>query len=291
MTRLRIVVLTATAVLVISTATTDNPAAWIRGAYSSLTLVCMSLTGALKAHPYLVAMTLAGAVVGILAIALISATIRVRCTSRIVRSLTLSGIVRLSPRVGALSKRLRIVDRIDLVKSQEPFAITHGLLKPRLLLSSGLVALLDDQQLEAVLRHESAHIHGLDPLRILIARALRASMRLLPGADGLLAAYLCQLELDADRAAVEGMDDASSLASALHLLLTAPAFVGLAVGALSATDVRIDRLLGAGTTPRALLQRPSGLHAVAFALVVGVVLCLLLAAIHGGTGIRPCLPC
>src|SRR3972149_890787 len=48
--------------------------------------------------------------------------------------------------------------RIELFAAPEPMAITVGYVSPRILLSSGLLDVLDESELEAVLHHEAAPV-------------------------------------------------------------------------------------------------------------------------------------
>src|SRR5215469_10916022 len=65
-----------------------------------------------------------------------------------------------------------LAGRVDMVATDEAFAVTHGLLRPRVLLSTGLVQAPDQEELSAVLVHEQHHLLRRDPLRLLAARLL-----------------------------------------------------------------------------------------------------------------------
>ncbi|MEX2227876.1 MAG: M56 family metallopeptidase [Dehalococcoidia bacterium] len=200
----------------------------------------------------------------------------------------------ISGELGALASQLGLMDGIDFVDADEPFAFCHGLRRPRLMISRGVLDILDPDELEAVLRHEAAHLHERDPLRILVSRAIATALAFVPFSAGLRDSYLCRRELRADRAAVDAMGDALPMASALARMLRAghrSAFASLAVGALSATDIRIDHLLGCVTPETALLRSANPLHALAFATLSMLLLCVLVATAHAATGVRPCLPC
>src|SRR2546430_1444798 len=74
--------------------------------------------------------------------------------------------------VAAVTGELGIAERVDVVATGEAFAVTHGLLRPRILLSTGLVEALDTAELTAVLVHERHHLARRDPLRLLAAGLL-----------------------------------------------------------------------------------------------------------------------
>jgi hypothetical protein len=57
----------------------------------------------------------------------------------------------------------------ELIESHEPFAYCIGLLRPKVVLSRGIIDRLSPPQLEVVLRHEQAHAVRLDNLRLWLA--------------------------------------------------------------------------------------------------------------------------
>lgn len=59
-------------------------------------------------------------------------------------------------RVGWLLRSLAVC--VDVVAAGEAFAVTHGLLRPRILLSTGLVHCSDRAELTAVLEHQRHHL-------------------------------------------------------------------------------------------------------------------------------------
>lgn len=133
---------------------------------------------------------------------------------------------------------------IRLVQADEPMALTVGYWSPQIILSSGLLAVLDETELEAVVRHESAHVASRDPLKALIADCCRTALPFIPAVSYLADRFRTRKELEADSAAIESMGNPLPLASALAKILAAmPAQTPLGVG-VSPTEARIDALLG-----------------------------------------------
>ncbi len=133
---------------------------------------------------------------------------------------------------------------IRLVQADEPMALTVGYWSPQIVLSSGLLAVLDETELEAVLRHESAHVASRDPLKTLITDCCRTALPFIPAVSYLADRFRTRKELEADSAAIESMGSPLPLASALAKTLAAmPAQTSPGVG-LSPTEARIDALLG-----------------------------------------------
>ena len=162
-------------------------------------------------------------------------------------------ISRLSPWKGDSLMRSKIEEftrthlagtRIRLVEADEPMALTAGYWSPQIILSSGLLAALDETELEAVLHHEAAHVARRDPLRTLIADCCRTALPFIPAVSYLVDRFRTRKELEADAAAIKSMGSPLPLASALaKILATMPAQTPLGVG-LSPTEARIDALLG-----------------------------------------------
>jgi Zn-dependent protease with chaperone function len=144
--------------------------------------------------------------------------------------------------------------RVAIVAGQQPLAFCAGLLRPRVYVSQGACSALGEDELAAVVEHESHHARRRDPLRILIARAVgdAYSIGALPRREQALA------ELAADAAAVRSRG-AAPLASALL------AFHGDAAGI---APERVDRLVDPprfDDVPRSLV---AGAGAVIATLVV-----------------------
>lgn len=185
-----------------------------------------------------------------------------------------------------------LAGRVDLVAEPEPFAFCYGLRRPRILLSDALLQTMSEEQLQAVLRHEAVHLRQRDPLRILLARSVAFPLGFIPLTRPLLQAYLCRLELQADRDCIVAMGDVRPLAGALQRMVISDLKVSsLAVGALSATDIRIDQLLGEGPPSFPLSAAISKRHLLGFTLAVALVACVSVAAAYAPLTLQACLSC
>jgi Zn-dependent protease with chaperone function len=129
--------------------------------------------------------------------------------------------------VQAAARGLGVAGRVDVVATGEAFAVTHGLLRPRILLSSGLVAVLDEAELTAVLVHERHHLLRRDPLRLLAARLLAGYGWYLPLLRWWTLRSALRRELAADRAAT-ARAGVAAVAGALLKLADLPAPVAVA---------------------------------------------------------------
>ncbi|MCB0215532.1 MAG: M56 family metallopeptidase [Chloroflexi bacterium] len=177
--------------------------------------------------------------------ALLALCHQVWVTRRVLRR-TLAEVQPAGPRLTRIAAEAGLSGRVDRVSDSAAFTFCHGLWRPRVCISDGLVELLDDAELLAVLDHEAHHGRHRDPLKILLGRSLASGLFFLPLAGALRNAYLAGKELSADAAACRRGGDLP-LASALLKMLGAerpvwPAGV-LAIGAMSPTEARLRQLV------------------------------------------------
>jgi Zn-dependent protease with chaperone function len=142
--------------------------------------------------------------------------------------------------------------RVILVDTSEWFSFAYGALTPRVAISRGLLEGVSEGELAAVLEHESYHVRNLDPLKVLLVRALPATFLFLPVLNALRTRYVAGRELAADRRAVQTCGRVS-LAAALLKVVRGPAWreldVAAAIGGPELLDVRVAQL-ESGAEPR-----------------------------------------
>lgn len=162
----------------------------------------------------------------------------------------------------------------DAVLLDHPGATAYCLpgIRPRIVVSAGALALLEEEELAAVLDHERGHAHAHHGLVLLPVTTFGALLRWLPFARRAPRAVAALLEMAADDYAARHHDP-RHLASALVQMTTAgsvPA-CSLAVAA-TAVPARVRRLLDARRSSRPLAAA-AGLGAVlAVAVPLAVVL-------------------
>ncbi len=172
-----------------------------------------------------------------------------------------------------------------IVPIDEPVAFTAGLLRPRVVVSKGL---LSDTPLEwrrAVLAHEEAHRRGRHPLMILLVESLARGIPLPP----------VRWAADAFRLSLEAVADESACRRVRSRTLVAQAIAGLALASTGAAAAfegnevrRVQRLLD---PPRRLPPLAAG---VVLAAVMGVFVVAGGHAIHctetsvQALGVRQC---
>ena len=173
----------------------------------------------------LMALALLGAVV--LLVTVLGAARQVRDHRRLIRAL---------PVTGALPGHPSVL----VVAADGPMAFCAGWLRPRVYVSTAVLARLSPGELGAVLAHEHHHGALRDPLRLAIGRVLCTALFFLPVLRPLHHRYADEAEITADAAALAASDGATGpLASAMLALAATPAG-----GVVGISPERVDVLLG-----------------------------------------------
>jgi Zn-dependent protease with chaperone function len=138
-----------------------------------------------------------------------------------------------------------LAGRVVLVDEDEWFSFAYGALEPRVAVSRGLFEGVSEDELRAVLEHERYHVRNLDPLKVLIVRALPATFFFLPALGALRSRYVAGRELAADRRAVSECSR-KALVGALLKVVRGPAWseleVAAAIGGTDLLDIRVEQL-------------------------------------------------
>ena len=152
------------------------------------------------------------------------------------------------------------------------FAVA-GLVRPQIVVSAGALTWLDDDELEAALAHERAHIVRRHRFIMLLAVAFSALGRVVPGTRRALRELGFHLERDADRWALQQRNDRLALASAICKAAAGPQVASPALATLGSSGVRerLTQLLSDRPTQQG---RPvaAALNALATAMVVCTIL-------------------
>ena len=246
-------------------------------------VVALAEGGSADAAGVVAVLVLALATVG-LGLGLISIFRQLLATLSLIRSLLARRI--LTPAgVAAQAAALGLGGRIDVVGDDRPFSFCYWFRRPRVCVSTGLIERLDPEELRAVLCHERYHLRHRDPLRIVVARYFAAGLYVVPVVEELVEYYAVQKEIAADADAVRVTGAVRALASALFKVLPDADDMELGllapVGSLSATEARIDQLVGARPMPLVLSRSSIAFSGGALAAA------LILAAT---AGIDPTLP-
>lgn len=158
----------------------------------------------------------------------------------------------------AIVVRLRDDDRC--------FCCCTGLVRPIVLISTGMRDLLDDEELTAVLAHEAAHVRHRDPARALAVRCATNAFFYFPLVRHLAKRALVAWELGADSAAVNAAGRPALVRALLDVLGRARPVLGTVseMASLDSLDTRIEAL----RTQRLPRSRPRKLVVGVSALVI-----------------------
>jgi len=171
----------------------------------------------------------------------------------------LTGLAVASFRAAAtLIRSKRAIDRLPLKNKKANLvliddrniatAFTHGIIRPRIYISRGLMAGLGHQELRAVLHHELSHKKNRDPLRFFLLSILRDILFFIPLASHAARNIRDRQERRADDMAVTHMREPFSIAGALVKLSSGfnahTAEMASILGAHGAVEERVRRLLG-----------------------------------------------
>ncbi|WP_165998545.1 M56 family metallopeptidase [Bacillus sp. Cs-700] len=111
------------------------------------------------------------------------------------------------------------LDQITVITSEAPIALTYGLLKPKIVLSTALVNMLTEEELRAVICHEQFHQQHRDPLKKFLIILLVTALWYVPILKWVSKHYQTLREIEADKFAMLQTNNMLDLSSALLKLL------------------------------------------------------------------------
>ncbi|UJF33542.1 M56 family metallopeptidase [Paenibacillus hexagrammi] len=106
-------------------------------------------------------------------------------------------------------------EELLVIRHQAPIALTMGLWKPRIILSTALLDMLTEGELRAVVEHEKYHLQQKDPLTIFALMICSVSLGYIPIFRWIADKYKIMMELSADKHAISVMEHTAELGSAL----------------------------------------------------------------------------
>lgn len=139
------------------------------------------------------------------------------------------------------ARRPTMIEGALVFEDTRPLAFCAGLLRPRVYVSTGALAMLDEPALHAVLRHEQHHLRCRDPLRLAVGRVLSGALFFIPGIATLARDQQSLAELAADEWAIAAVPQSRAALAQAFLAFSEEDALGLSPGIDAA---RVDHLLG-----------------------------------------------
>lgn len=146
------------------------------------------------------------------------------------------------PNVQLIIDHLHLKGKVDLIEDPRIFSFCFGIIKPRIALSTGLLRTVSNNELKAVLLHESQHLLRYDPLKMIVGQTISSMFFFVPIFKDIQNYYLFSREIAADRAVIKN-GDKRSLISVLSKLMVAPSPKFAGVAALTNTNDLEKRIL------------------------------------------------
>lgn len=154
--------------------------------------------------------------------------------------------LRVAPIAASVARQMSLPTPLVLVVEGCPGgAIVVGIRDPRIIVDAGLLAALDDEELEGMLAHEMAHIRRHDNLIALVAGVVRDVCFFVPGGRWVARCLCTEREVAADQLAARSTGRPGALASGLLKVLDRqrPAVACAAFAAPAAVVSRVERLV------------------------------------------------
>ncbi len=141
-----------------------------------------------------------------------------------------------------LLEKLRLTEKTYLIENEKQFAFCLGIRKPKIYISTALLSILNEREIEAVLRHERYHLNNRDTLTMLIASIAESLLPFFPLISDFLHNYRIEREIRADAESVQGLGDEKPLISVLKKLLIAPEYATVTASAIADHDTLEPRI-------------------------------------------------
>jgi len=131
-----------------------------------------------------------------------------------------------------------------VISHPTPLALTMGFIRPKIVLSTGLMNLISDEELEAVISHEMYHKENRDPLKIFLMELCSSTMWYIPILDWCNQKYKIMKELLADEYAIEKQQTSVHLGSALLKMLKVSKYEKMPFSYASFADTSVNYRIG-----------------------------------------------
>lgn len=217
-----------------------------------------------------------------LALGSLSFLIQVVKTKQLVKSLMRKRVA-LSQRAEKMTISLGLEGKVYALEDTNYFSFCAGILHPRILITTALVASLNDKELESVFLHEKAHIRNFDPFKIVFGKTISWLFFFLPIFSEINKNMQATSEILADRFVTSFQQDDMYLRNALKKILMTPQMNFATVPAIANPDfleIRIHRLVNPTVSQRFHISWISIGTSILFFLVMMFLLQTPVSAFH-----------
>ena len=184
------------------------------------------------------------------------------------------GAMRALPRLPIEGRRVAFVLPVD-----EPLAYTAGIGRGQVVVSRGLLVLLDDEERRALLAHELAHLRAGHQRMLFVGEVVAGALGFVRPVRSAFASFRRAIEVAADAQAAQAVGDPRVVARAIaKTALASSSAVGVPLAGPSDLLERLERL--ASPPPRS--APASAAVAAAGALVVVALVLSVCLALHTG---------
>lgn len=164
----------------------------------------------------------------ILLIGSLTLAIQILKTSRYLKK-NLSRKIQIASILRSITQELNLDGKINIVKDNHKFSFCYGLVKPKICISTGLLKNLTENELKAILLHESYHLKNHDPLKILLGKTSAIMFFFIPILRDIQNYYAFSKEIAADEVVIKNGNKNSLISVLSKLMVTdSPRLAGVA---------------------------------------------------------------
>lgn len=160
-----------------------------------------------------------------------------------------------------------------IISNPVPMAITMGFMKPKIIISTGLINLLTDDELKAVVAHEIYHKDNRDPLKIFLLSLCASTIGYIPILKWFSHQYRIIQEVLADEFAIRKQETSMNLGSALLKMLKVGKQEKMPFAYASFADTSVNYRIEYMLNPLKDVQWRIPLKKAFLSLVVFILLC------------------
>jgi len=166
-------------------------------------------------------------------------------------------------------------DNLIVISHPAPLAITMGFIQPKIVLSTGLINLLNEDELSAVISHEMYHKENRDPLTIFLMSLCSSTMWYIPILKWFNQKYRIIKEILADEYAIEKQGTSVNLGSALLKMLQVARHEKMAFAYASFADTSVNYRIEYMLNPIKGVQMKLPLTVMLISLTIFSLICSL----------------